>query len=399
MEGLRTVTRGRKLDPTSERLIPELTPAVTPVNKVMTLEEALDRTAELAEKALSRGTFGVAGLLTGPGGMVYAEAMNMTQRKGKPYDPTGHVERQLIDWYFEAARAGAKLPPPGHMLILSSLDPCAMCSGSTIKAGFKTVAIDLDGGEAGIHDVHGLPHRMPRELWAVAESSIHLITSRSGRALLSRQFPESEAPGPKRLSGIIERCRNAFEHSYLQMLYGLEKNRNGAAGDLRTLLRDLHSELPDTLEIPPAEIHTVAGGNRRVIEGLLGDERVCLIDPHGRPLLIARGREELSPIRIAVIELVRSYSQFRSHVHDSHGIDMPGMKSLSVLMRDAPATPIDAFHQLGSMGTFVLEKGHEGGMPLLAYLNGDDGRIRRYAGALPPHYTRHEGFFAGTLPF
>src|SRR5271168_2573751 len=102
------------------------------------------RAVELAEFAARRGTFGVGGLLLGSQFEPLHEAVNRVVEDGKTIDPTGHVERQLIDWYFAARRNGAILPPPQLCTIISSLDPCMQCTGAILATGFRCLAIADD---------------------------------------------------------------------------------------------------------------------------------------------------------------------------------------------------------------------------------------------------------------
>jgi len=61
------------------------------------------------------------------------------------WDYTAHGETALVGWY-QANRAN--LPSPEHLTIVTSLDPCAMCTGSILTAGFSAavVAYDPTGG-------------------------------------------------------------------------------------------------------------------------------------------------------------------------------------------------------------------------------------------------------------
>jgi tRNA(Arg) A34 adenosine deaminase TadA len=56
---------------------------------------------------------------------------------GFTFDPTAHGERQMIDWYFDQIAQGFPMPPPSQLSIVTSLDPCCMCAGSILTAGFN----------------------------------------------------------------------------------------------------------------------------------------------------------------------------------------------------------------------------------------------------------------------
>ncbi|MGQ5524163.1 nucleoside deaminase [Chitinimonas sp. PSY-7] len=63
------------------------------------------------------------------------------------FDPTAHGERQLVYWYY-ANKDALKLPEPNQITVVTSLDPCAMCTGALLTAGFNVgvVAIDTYAG-------------------------------------------------------------------------------------------------------------------------------------------------------------------------------------------------------------------------------------------------------------
>jgi cytosine deaminase len=65
------------------------------------------------------------------------------------HDPTAHGERQLVDWYFKN-RKRLKLPDPSQLSIITTLDPCAMCAGALLTAGFN-VGVSAIDDYAGIN--------------------------------------------------------------------------------------------------------------------------------------------------------------------------------------------------------------------------------------------------------
>src|SRR6185503_11115010 len=102
--------------------------------------------ARLATDAAAAGTFGVGGVLADASGTVLAKARNAVIAPGMVWDPTAHVERQLIDWFFAN---GSHREPPGALTIVSSLEPCMMCAGSILRAGFNCVSL-ADHPVAGV---------------------------------------------------------------------------------------------------------------------------------------------------------------------------------------------------------------------------------------------------------
>lgn len=97
-----------------------------------------------AVSAFNHGTFAVGGLLMHKGGAILKTIRNDVVRDGHVYDPTAHVERQLVDWYHEQKSQGLALPPTEECVIVSSLDPCIMCGGAALASGFQVVTANLD---------------------------------------------------------------------------------------------------------------------------------------------------------------------------------------------------------------------------------------------------------------
>lgn len=109
-----------------------------------------------ALKASKQGTFGVGGCIVNnkTNEIVHRLHNNVLKplKDGSgvfTYDPTAHGERQLIDWYFTNRKAKG-LPKPKDLTIVTSLDPCAMCAGALLTAGFN-VAIVANDDFAGIN--------------------------------------------------------------------------------------------------------------------------------------------------------------------------------------------------------------------------------------------------------
>jgi tRNA(Arg) A34 adenosine deaminase TadA len=97
-----------------------------------------------AESAKSAGSFGVGRFLVGDNGKIYKVIRNAVIRGNSVHDPTAHVERQLVDWYFSKKKKTNSLPPADKTTIITSLDPCVMCSGAILAGGFNTIYISQD---------------------------------------------------------------------------------------------------------------------------------------------------------------------------------------------------------------------------------------------------------------
>ena len=118
---------------------------------------------------------------TGVGGMIVENATGRVIRawgnraislmaSGEPYstpDPTNHGETQLVGWYFANREAIRKrlgyLPEPSDLTVVTSLDPCAMCAGSLLTAGFNcgVLASDDSGGGVNWNSTALFEHNLP----------------------------------------------------------------------------------------------------------------------------------------------------------------------------------------------------------------------------------------------
>jgi tRNA(Arg) A34 adenosine deaminase TadA len=120
-------------------------------SSVATLDEAALLASDQTMLAYCQGTFSVGGVLIqcSTGEVIHALHNNVVV-DGVTQDPTAHGERQLVDWYFEQVDGGATLPSPEDLMVVTSLDPCCMCTGSLASAGFKAV-ISANDEFAGIN--------------------------------------------------------------------------------------------------------------------------------------------------------------------------------------------------------------------------------------------------------
>ena len=121
-------------------------------------QEAVDTVANQAIYAALQQTFAVGGAIinNATGELIAVMHNNVlmpfpgnTTTFFLPHDPTAHGERQLVDWYYQNA-ARLSLPPPNQLTIVTTLDPCAMCAGSLLTAGFN-VAVSAIDDYAGIN--------------------------------------------------------------------------------------------------------------------------------------------------------------------------------------------------------------------------------------------------------
>ena len=136
--------------------------------KTIDVQAAVAIAASEAIAAKTQGTFGVGALMLDQHGNVLQSLHSNVIKHGLVFDPTAHGERQLIDWYFAERAKGRKLPEPQDVTLVTSLDPCAMCSGAILASGFNVVVAAYDR-DAGInHDRSAVFPSLPANLRGAA---------------------------------------------------------------------------------------------------------------------------------------------------------------------------------------------------------------------------------------
>jgi cytosine deaminase len=284
--------------------------------------------AAQAIAAKTQGTYGVGGVLLDQQGNVLKALQNNVVCDGLIFDPTAHGERQLIDWYFAEAARGRELPPPHEVTIVTSLDPCAMCTGAILTAGFNLVAAATDP-LAGINfddrfEFAGLPE--PLREPAAARFFYPAVL---GASCFAREgagaAPKSFFIGKTIAEPTQALCSLAFEATgdKVQALLDADLPRDqlkdpAALPPGHKLVRKLKTLYPDALayrcepHAPDARLAVFlkAAMARDVAQGGRGDA-VALLDPFGNLLLCAPGRRSQSEICTAFMECTRRYAQLR----------------------------------------------------------------------------------------
>jgi cytosine deaminase len=298
------------------------------LKKAIDVQTAVAMAASQAIAAKSQGTFGVGGLLLDQHGNVLKSLQNNVVCEGLIFDPTAHGERQLIDWYFAERARGAALPAPEEVTIVTSLDPCAMCTGAILAAGFNVVVAASDP-TAGINydqrfEFSSLPEPLRERAAArffypaVLGSSVFARDSAGGT-------PKSFFIGKTIAEPTQALCSLAFEATNDKVLALLNadlpremlKDPATLAGN-HAIVRKLKVLYPDALAYRCAPHAPDAGlapflqraMKQDIAQGGPGDA-VALLDGFGNLLLCAPGRQSQSAICTAFMECTRRYAQLR----------------------------------------------------------------------------------------
>ena len=368
------------------------------MRKTVDVQAAVAIAANEAVAAKTQGTFGVGGLLLDSQGNVLKSLQNNVVREGLVFDPTAHGERQLIDWYFAERAKGAALPPPEEVTVVTSLDPCAMCTGAILAAGFNVVVAAMDP-KAGInYDSCGSFAALPEALRAQAESAFFYPAVLGASAYARESWgtpPRGLFIGKTIAEGTQALCSLALEatEQKVQALLSSDVPQNqlrdpATLASSHPIVQKLRTLYPDALAYrcePYSPDAGLAPFMRAAMEkdraqGGQGDA-VALLDAFGNLLLCVPGRRAQSAICTAFMECTRQYAQLRY-----------------TLMRGASAEEqLEVAQYLAHPrdGTFVLARGPgkdpQGFMDLGAYGS-------TMEGPLPAHNSRQFQYVRAAMP-
>lgn len=294
--------------------------------RIVDIQAAVALAAGEAVAAKERGTFGVGGVMLDQHGNVLMAVANDVVREGVIHDPTAHGERQLIDWYFAERAKGVDLPEPHEITLVTSLDPCAMCAGAILAAGFHVVIAAGDPRAGANYDGQFGP--LPEALRSQADASFYYPAvigaspfARAGRGGTPKPFFIGKTVADTTLA----LCAYALE---------------ATCGKVQALVNaDLPPhELRDPAELPPGHPivaalkracadalsyrcapHAPDAGLAPYLQAAMEEDRrlggegdaVALLDLFGNLLLCMPGRRDRSTIRSAFMECTRSYAQLR----------------------------------------------------------------------------------------
>lgn len=296
--------------------------------KTIDVQAAVAIAAAEAIAAKTQGTFGVGGLMLDQHGNVLQSLHNNVIKQGLIFDPTAHGERQLIDWYYAERAKGRELPAPEDITIVTSLDPCCMCSGAILAGGFNVVVAAPDKNAGINYDERAAFGALPASLRAQAEASFSypavLGSSQYSRAG-SGATPKSFFIGKTISEPTQALCSLVFEATSAEVMelfntdpsQELLKDPATLAPD-HAIVRALKQIYPDALAYRSAPHQPDAGLAPFLLQAMARDrehggagDAVALLDSFGNLLLCMPGRMTQSGIRSAFMETTRAYAQLR----------------------------------------------------------------------------------------
>ncbi|MRW91548.1 nucleoside deaminase [Duganella sp. FT80W] len=298
------------------------------LKKTIDVQAAVAIAASEAIAAKTQGTFGVGGVMLDQHGNVLQSLHNNVIKDGLVFDPTAHGERQLIDWYYAERAKGRVLPEPQDITIVTSLDPCCMCSGAILAGGFNVVVAAPDPQSGINYDASAVFATLPEPLRAQAADSFSypaiLGSSLYARAALGAT-PKSFFIGKTISEPTQALCALVFEatSSDVMALINADLPQDQLL-DPATLPADhfivhaLKQQYPDALAYRCTPHQPDAGLAPFLRQAMARDrehggagDAVALLDAFGNLLLCMSGRMTQSGIRSAFMETARAYAQLR----------------------------------------------------------------------------------------
>lgn len=296
--------------------------------KTVDVQAAVAIAANEAIAAKTQGTFGVGGVMLDQHGNVLHSLHNDVVRDGLIHDPTAHGERQLVDWYFAERAKGRAMPEPQDITIVTSLDPCCMCSGAILAAGFNVVAAAPDT-KAGINfDASAGFTGLPAELREAAQASFSYPAvlgasqyARAATGAAARPFFIGKTiaePTQALCSLVFEATADDVMALFDADLPKAQLKCPATLAEDHAIVAALRAVYPDALRYrctpqqPDADLAPfLQRAMRRDVEQGGSGDAVALLDSFGNLLLCMPGRMAQSDVASAFMEATRAYAQLR----------------------------------------------------------------------------------------
>jgi cytosine deaminase len=390
--------------------------------KIANADQAVGVAAAKAIEAALQNTFAVGGaLIDNRRAKVICSLHNnvLESPEGRKFfllhDPTAHGERQLVDWYFEH-RKRLKLPPPQQLTIVTTLDPCAMCAGALLTAGFN-VAVSAIDTYAGINynksfDFPSLPVNLRKK--AQSTFAYYAVDPPVNRAY-SGGDSVIFANGKIRSATLY--LTDAIFESSVNAVRTLDNNSGNDPSKLtdpstlpqkspvkKAFLRafpQAFSVKVATPRIPGKELAPilVEVARRGRLSGAEFNS-TAFLDPFGNLLLCLAGVETLSPIRTSFMELTRTYAHIRWVLMNSSNpatrrealktLTHPKYGTFVFLYAPDPHSPVGIM-TMGAYGSTMegpLPQSYPSNFQYILLPNGvGKAQMAQAATRLPPFYT------------
>ncbi len=304
------------------------------------VNDAASIVLEQATAAANQTTFAVGGVMVNnlTGEVIHAMHNNviipLNNNTSFTFDPTAHGERQLIYWYYEHKDA-LNLPDPSQITVITSLDPCAMCTGALLTAGFNVGVVAIDT-YAGINCAQNFKFdTLPLKLRPKAQATFgYYASGPSCPPTLTR--PYVGGSNVVFNDGVITpanllNCGSVFNQSVDTV-----RTTSNSSGLQPNQMQD-PAKLPSTSPIISAyrniysKAFTIKVENPRLPDGQILNElqhvldsasnaknAVALIDPFGNLVLCLPDTFDESPVHAAFMNVTQAYAKTRWELNNDY---------------------------------------------------------------------------------
>lgn len=308
---------------------------------VANANEASSVVLDQAIRAAAQGTFAVGGCIieNATGRVVMAMHNNVLKpltgiNEVFTWDPTAHGERQLVSWYF-AHKSSHGLPEPHELTVVTTLDPCVMCTGALLTAGFNVAVIAIDDF-AGINfDSSFSFYTLPPALRPIAKSRLGYYACGDrgiDPKMFVREYVGGENVAYKENAVSVQRlmgCGNIFQASV-----GNVRARSSNSGlpperlndpfslPVESPIRTRFSEIcPDAFSFRSPVGRLPGTGLRALLQKTMeagndAENAVAFLDPFGNLLLCFADSFDVSPIQTAFMNVTQTYAEIRFRLMD-----------------------------------------------------------------------------------
>ena len=334
-----------------------------------------------AADALGQGTFAVGGLLMRRGGEILKTIRNDVIRNGYVYDPTAHVERQLIDWYHSQKNQDLDPPPPEECVIVSSLDPCIMCGGAALASGIQVVTANLDPfvsvnwkGDMNFEAVPETLKEKAKEIFA---------------------YMGVRAPDPVPYRGSM---RHIFSNAAvgLDIVEKSERHFLDSVVGIRALINSSDQQDPKIYKSAPTSkhIHLVEEWALKAEQSGHRRQAGLLIGPDGRVLYNALDLTSISPIATPMMQVMRGYMKKRwEDISRGGRQNLPHPKHCVYLQFYGPGEDATDLSDIGAFGSTMEGPLPEGNKAAFQFIHDkvSPARLAELIQNLPPYYREFVG--------
>jgi tRNA(Arg) A34 adenosine deaminase TadA len=298
--------------------------------------EAASAVLSQAMVAADQGTFAVGGCIVenSSGRIIQAMHNNVlkplsTTNKVFTFDPTAHGERQLVSWYY-ANKEPLMLPEPEELTLVTTLDPCAMCSGALLTAGFNVAVVAID-------DFAGINYNSSFSFEDLPLNLRHLAKSKFGYYACGNKDQDPSIYVRAYVGGPDVAFSNSAVNSENLMgcgdIFQASVNTvrdNSSDSGLEPSLLSNPANLPDDspikmsfrqiyprafeLSVPNSRLPNTDLYNLLfdVMDSAPGAKNsVAFIDPFGNVVLCLADTFEVSPVQTAFMNVTQSYARIR----------------------------------------------------------------------------------------